>query len=323
MALAAGSARTFNRWYDPARITDWATRLASLIEAVQRALAMGTDAYLARLSSQVTGKRVRPAGRVDVSSLRAGVSHAGAYGRAADVYRWQQHQFDTYTRNFLTVPDPLPPDLITPLEAAVNRVEAVADMDAQLAVRAQSQRSLTDQAERGVITGYRRVIHPELSKGGSCGLCVAASDRIYGATEPLPIHDRCECTTVPVYDHADPGSVLNAADLDRLYREAGGTAGAELKRTRYRVDEHGELGPVLSAAGTPFRGPRQVKRDTSTIRPAKSPEWKAADLQRVLTGQRAALPKAQDLAGTDPARWGKYLADLETRVRDLEKQLAA
>ena len=43
----------------------------------------------------------------------------------------------------------------------------------------------------------------------------------------------------------DPADELNAVDLSQLYRDSGGTSGAHLKRTRYQVDEHGELGPVL------------------------------------------------------------------------------
>jgi hypothetical protein len=41
------------------------------------------------------------------------------------------------------------------------------------------------------VTGYRRVIHPELSKSGTCGLCVAAADRIYYVDDLMPIHTNC------------------------------------------------------------------------------------------------------------------------------------
>jgi hypothetical protein len=72
-----------------------------------------------------------------------------------------------------------PLKLVDPVEAAVERVAAVADMDMQLADRAQSRRSSPSRPSAVDITGYRRVIHPEVSKGGSCGLCIAASDRVY------------------------------------------------------------------------------------------------------------------------------------------------
>lgn len=98
------------------------------------------------------------------------------------------------------------------------------------------------------ITGLRRVIHPELSRTGVCGLCIAAADRIYKVADLMPIHDRCKCTAAAVTDEFDPADELNSTDLGELYRLSSGTSAAELKRLRYQVDEHGELGPVLIPA---------------------------------------------------------------------------
>lgn len=95
------------------------------------------------------------------------------------------------------------------------------------------------------IIGYRRVIHPELSRTGVCGLCIAASDQVYKVGTLLPIHDRCKCTTAPITAEHDPGDDVNAVDLGALYDAAGSTSGADLKRVRYQLNEHGELGPVL------------------------------------------------------------------------------
>lgn len=95
------------------------------------------------------------------------------------------------------------------------------------------------------IIGYRRVIHPELSRTGVCGLCIAAADRLYEVVELLPIHANCKCTVCAVTEDHDPADEVNAADLGALYGQAGSTSGADLKRVRYQVDEHGELGPVL------------------------------------------------------------------------------
>lgn len=101
------------------------------------------------------------------------------------------------------------------------------------------------------IIGFRRIIHPEFSAGGVCGLCVAASDRIYHRETLRPIHLRCKCTSAPVTKTYDPGQPLNVADLKRLYTDAGSTSAADLKRTRYTVT-YNELGPVLvPAAGEP------------------------------------------------------------------------
>lgn len=319
-AMAARAARDFTGWYDGEQITAWTVRLVRQIEAVQRTLARSTDAYLARLASQLTGKRIRPVGAVDVAELRANISHAGSYGRAADVYRYQQSLFDRVGIELDNHVATAPPTVVDPVEAAVARVEAIADTDAQLVVRKQSQRFMESQRD---VVGWRRVIHPELSRGGSCGLCVAAATRLYGKTEPLPIHARCNCVPMPVYDRRDVADEVNQADLERLYRESGGTTdAASLKRTRYQVTEHGELGPVLHAFDRPLRSREDVKRDSNKPRP-KSATEKRRTLERVFRQQEAALPKARELAAADPATWGEYEAKLSARVEDLRQQLGA
>lgn len=321
--MAQTAARSFTGWYDAAAITAWAAALATRIEALQRLTAQTTDAYLARVLSLLAGRRVPPTGRIDTSGLRRGVTHAGAYARAADVYRWQQHQFDQIAINLARGTLDVLPDIIDPIDAAVQRVIAVAATDIQLADRAQTSASYAAAGDKGLITGWRRVIHPELSKGGACGLCVAASDRLYGVHEPKAIHDRCECTTLPVLDANDPGSTLNDGDLGRLYGDAGGTHRSKLKATRYQVDEHGELGPVLNPAGAKVRTAREAERDQNRARRARTDAEKAAQIRRVEQSLKAALPAVQARAGNDPKTWGDYLAKLEDRIADLDHQLAA
>lgn len=325
ISVAEQSAKAFTGWYDTAAITKWATDLATHIESIQRVLAQSTDAYLARVLSLLTGGRVAGVGRVDVTGLRQGVTHAGAYGRAADVYRWQQSQFDAAARGLLTDVGPLnPPTLDDPIAAAINRVIAVADMDAQLAFRAQSQKVMTNAATQGIVTGYRRVIHPEESRGGTCGLCVVASDRLYHAKDLLPIHARCHCTVLPVVGEQDPGSTLNRSDLNRIYQDAdNSTAGDKLKRTRYQIDEHGELGPVLNRAGARVRTARQAERDTNPTRQAKTPEQLRADVQRIRDGLAPAEAKLKELAAQNPQEWAPFQKQIEARISDLDHQLAA
>lgn len=323
VAMATAAAAGFAGWYDSAQIAVWAAALAARIETLQRATAQTTDAYLARVLSLMTGSRFRPIGRVDVSNLRTGVTHAGSYARAADMYRWQQHQFDAYTLDLTGAVSPQPYNLVNPVDAAVQRVISVAQMDTQLAAAAQSQQVMTDAADKGTVTGWRRVIHPELSKGGTCGLCIAASDRIYGVHEPKAVHDRCECTTLPVLEGADPGSTLNQSDLRQLYKDAGGTAAENLKRTRYQIDEHGELGQVLAPEGAKVRTPRQAASDTNPARTAKTAEQKLAQITKIRDQLAAALPKAQQLAQQDSKTWGDYLSTLEARIDSLDHDLTA
>lgn len=93
------------------------------------------------------------------------------------------------------------------------------------------------------ITGWRRVIHPELSKGGTCGLCVvAAAGRRYTTSNLKPLHDGCQCGTLPITADSDPGDALNRVDLGSLYDDAGGTTdGWTLKQTRYQTGPDGTL----------------------------------------------------------------------------------
>ena len=134
------------------------------------------------------------------------------------------------------------------LDVAISRVKINIETNLLLAEREseiQTMKSLTKKSKK--VVGYRRIIHPERSKGGSCGLCVAAADRIYNVSEMKPLHDNCECTVLPVTKSEDPGLRMNSRDLGRIYDAAGGTARAQLSKLSFKVEQHGELGPVLVA----------------------------------------------------------------------------
>ena len=152
-------------------------------------------------------------------------------------------------------------------ERAAERAAVIAEMDLALAAR-DTAHDLLSQTDG--VTGYRRVIHPELNRqraGGHavCGLCIAASDRIYRRAELLPLHERCYCEVAPIVaGQPDPGSSVNEETFAQLYEAAGSTAAAALKRTRWVVQQHGELGPVLRAAGDAFRDADDVAQDLTT-----------------------------------------------------------
>lgn len=321
--IAASSAAGFTGWYDSTQITDWAADMVKALRPILQVLALNTDAYMATAISDLAGTRFRPAGPIDVTDLRAGITQAGAYARAANAYRWQQYQFDQIARLIET---DLPKaekmlDLASPVDAAVERVKAVADTDTQLVVRAQAQQTMMAAQDKGLVTGWRRVIHPELSAQGSCGLCVAASDRVYKVNDLQPIHQRCNCIPAPILDGKDPGGVLNDLDLARLYKDAGSTGAKDLKRTRYQVSEHGELGPVLND-GT-FRTPRRVRESTDQNTRPKTPEERQVALERIHRDLAQALPKLRDLAHDKPQQWDAYLDNVEQRVAEIEKELTA
>ena len=85
----------------------------------------------------------------------------------------------------------------------------------------------------------------------------------------MPMHSNCKCKIMPVVDGVDPGNSLNNLDLGALYEDAGSTRAADLKATRYQVNEHGEYGPVLGRDGDAFRGPRKVRLEDDPARAAR------------------------------------------------------
>ncbi|RBO87034.1 hypothetical protein [Nocardia puris] len=129
---------------------------------------------------------------------------------------------------------------------AETRIGSIVEGNLQLARALVETEALqqTVDLDREVI-GYRRIVHPERSRGGVCGMCIVAADRIYRIAELKAIHAECKCTVLPVFSDYDPGHALNRKDLDALYDAAGSTGRDQLKRTRYKVEEHSELGPIL------------------------------------------------------------------------------
>ena len=127
-----------------------------------------------------------------------------------------------------------------------ERMERMVNDDIAMAKRDAHRDALANTPAR--VTGYRRVVHPELAETGvSCGLCIVASTRIYKKSDLMPIHNLCNCEPVEIVDGLDPGDQINAEDnLFDLYSEAGNTSdGRALKEQGYTVFDHPELGPVL------------------------------------------------------------------------------
>lgn len=132
-----------------------------------------------------------------------------------------------------------------------ERAERMVSHDVQASSRNTHQLAMRQLSDKKV-TGFRRVVHPELSESGhSCGLCIVASTMRYTRRDLLPIHAGCNCETVEIFDidgvEFDPGHQINLEDLEVFYREAGdSTHGWDLKRGRYMVIDHPEYGPTLT-----------------------------------------------------------------------------
>lgn len=225
---------SFQDWYDPIAVEALAAAIAARVGSTQRIVSAQQVAYQVRML-ELAGRIPTWVGTLEQSTLdnlRAGVSPEKVYERLAVQYRFERSQGKPAEHA---------------LQLVSTRAEVMNTTDVALADRAQAR----EFYRRNNITKFKRVIHPELSKGGTCGLCIAAATREYSTDQLLPIHDRCECTTAPIVGSYDPGEALNNLDLADLYGDAGSNKGADLKRTRYQVNEHGELGPVLAPHGTP------------------------------------------------------------------------
>lgn len=232
-------------FYDDASVGRFAQQTATLVRAAQASAARLTDSYLSLVLRDM-GVTARTAPISLALDLR-GVPEAQVWQRPAETYR--------YLRSVGSSAE-------AAREQAVTRMQTMAHDDVVLAVRTAARDKLERITEA---VGYRRIIHPELSKGGTCGLCIAAADRIYHVSELMPVHDNCHCTVLPVLAGGeDPGHTLNQQELADLYAAAGGSTAAEkLKRTRYQIDEHGELGPVLTVKGQHFRTQAQAAADSN------------------------------------------------------------
>lgn len=201
-------------------------------KVVVRAVPKATVEYQPAVSVVVHGEPPIPAEPVRVVVQGEDAAPHRVFNRAVVTYRYQRSEGA---------------DHATASGLAEERIASIVDGNVTLAQRLGEQQALAQvHAIDERVIGWRRIIHPELSKGGVCGLCVAASDRVYNVKTLKPIHDRCRCSISPVTKANDPGKRLNAADLSRLYDDADkATTAAALKRVRYSLDHHNEMGPVL------------------------------------------------------------------------------
>jgi hypothetical protein len=102
------------------------------------------------------------------------------------------------------------------------------------------------------VAGWRRRPSP-----GACQFCLLASTQRYRTGALMPMHPNCNCIPVPIFGDRDPGRVVDKAGLALLKK-------AKADGTKVVVNEHGELGPLLSNAADNFTGPADLRpsRDT-------------------------------------------------------------
>lgn len=233
--------------YSPAVVAGIAAQAADQSNTANLLAAGMAAQYLALVSVSLDSPVTVP--NIPLPPIRNGVELAKVYERPVKKYR-------------RLIAKGIPSDQA--LEQATKYAAAITDGNIRLAKRDMARAVM--YRETGIV-GYRRVIRPELSETGTCGLCLAASDQLYKRGDLMPIHDRCKCEPMPIIGSLDPGNSLNNLTIGQLYQAASdkpnarresGTHAFDLKRTRWKVNEHGEWGPVLTVKGQRFTGPDEL-----------------------------------------------------------------
>lgn len=244
-AIAAWTA--FDDWYDMSAVAALATELSKLSLHNQQTTAGLSTGYVGMVSA-VAGAKPSSLPRHPHTPVRFGADMKTVHTRPAQVYLRAVALGASHREA---------------LNRAGRRAADTMISDITLEDR-QAQQRMLDQL--GIVT-FRRIIRPELSVSGTCGLCIAAADRVYKTGDLMPLHPpTCKCIVMPVIGDDDPGFEMNTVDVEQLYEDAGSNKAADLKRTRYQVEQHGELGPVLTKVGDEFRDANKAKLENDPAR---------------------------------------------------------
>lgn len=233
---------------DDASADRFVAAVVPVVEGAQGATAALVAGYMAVLSRVAIGEAevipVRPAD-VTTEALR-GVPAAEVYRRPIITARTAISEGKSF---------------VEAVAAGQDRLEQIADTDIAMAQR---QATLQVVGANDRMTGYRRVL-----TGRSCAFCATASTQRYHRRQLAPLHVRCDCGVAPIFGDADPGAVINRKLLKdiKVAAKQGGKgdywtsrhfavdADGSIKFPEVKVHQHGELGPVLSAADHKFAGP--------------------------------------------------------------------
>lgn len=241
----------FEQWYNPVLLAAMAKEMSELSTAAQDTMSGLASEFTSQVIATIAATVVIPQPRTPRVPIRNGVDMRLVHHRPAEAYKKAIATGSTHAEA---------------LVKAGLRAKGLAFTDLSLQARGAQQAVLA----RAGITTFRRVIRPELSKTGTCGMCIVAADRIYNTGDLMPIHPpSCNCVVMPIIGDNDPGRSLNREDLGQLYEDAGSNKADDLRRTRYTVNQHGEFGPTLTKSGDNFRGPDKVALEDDPERAAR------------------------------------------------------
>lgn len=240
VAFVEAAWRALSSWRD-GDIDLFVSQVVPVVVGGQQQIAALTTAYLAQQRATALGVPfrpfpVRPADVVG-AAVRNGTQPDEVYRRAG-VQVWRDLA-DGRT-------------LDEAVDHGLFRATQAAETDLQLSKTHTSRAALHADA---AVTGFERV----LTGTENCGLCVIASTQRYFKEDLLPLHPSCDCAVRALYGDDALSQVLNRDLLEAAHDAIAERFGAVDRGGRtpdYRklllVQEHGELGPVLTVAKHAF-----------------------------------------------------------------------
>lgn len=172
---------------------------------------------------------------------------------------------DVYRRPFVQMRMALaknPGDFTAALNTGALTARSLARTEVQLSRR---KVSLFARKYNKNVVGYLRT----LTGMESCALCYVASSQRYHKGDLLPIHPGCDCGEMPIYGDSDPGQIIDKQLLDKSHEAVGDRFGSIARTARgdgdtlpdynkIMIEDHGEMGPMLSVKGQGFTGPNDL-----------------------------------------------------------------
>lgn len=226
-AVAARVTANWNRLpdYKDKRIPGFLEATLPVVKAGQaRAIAL-TSAYTARKLG------VPPVG-LDVEALTDGIRGG------VDPMTVYRRPFETVWSSIYTI------GIAAAAAKGLARLQSTAEMDIALSGRDSLLAFGRDSG--GEIIGWTRV-----AEGSCCDFCQSIDGAHTGPDEPQPLHNRCGCTADPITRSSGGSSGFGGALL-----AIGAVIGTGIAAAV--IEQHGELGPVIGAAGDNFAGPEDV-----------------------------------------------------------------
>lgn len=282
MISAAGVIAGQGDWFDLSGSWDTTRNVADIVDSAVRQEATMVQSYMGQVYAAQGITPNEPAMMIQ-GSLRTGTTSDLAYRRLGSEMRYMLTNGE--------------PEQVA-LGSIFRRLEKMVTDDLSLGMREQSRRFI--MANGRTTTGFRRVIRPERSKTGTCGLCAVASDNLYGRADLLPIHSGCRCDVMPVTKDYDPRD-MNRVDLEELYSAAGGNQAKDLINVRVRDVEHGELGPRIVPADNP--GQAEYKGHLRN----RIPRWEQPYAEALSNAEKQIIDIEARIASrtqrTDDQRW--------------------